>query len=515
MNSAPDQTGVPPEEGAISFGQRAKRSFVWSQVGGMLDYGLFLFFSVLVGRAIGVKEFGLYGTVVGYAAFGVVAISLGLERAIHVYVAPMEGEEEKKGVYLVRRLLALRLMTGLAVAALMFGLAHPVMTALGQPRVGYYLRWMGPYVVSVGLTNLFFAYYSARLDVKKARLTKAAIQLVNALGAIWIYNRGGGAGIVLLLLSLTVTLTALALAWMSRDVMERPAERMDLGPVRSFCGSQTVMEFLTFVLGKNSDIILLNLLLAGTLQVGYYNVSAALTLAISTMLISGAGDIALSATSIMVQRGDPEQLLVAWRFRVKTGVLLTVPFMVFAFAIAPTLVATVLDRTYLPAAGVFRVAVLGQILLILIGGGSHRDILLASERHRAVRNLRIGSGVANLALNLLLIPQWGAAGAAAATAVAAVGLVLAELFSLKRIHVAVLPGRVILLILAASAAAAAAVAWLPLSRWAFLSASTAGFILVFALLIWLLKPYDAGEREILERMGAPFDRLAKLLVPSR
>ncbi|MEE9257725.1 MAG: oligosaccharide flippase family protein, partial [bacterium] len=468
-----------------------------------------------VGRAIGVKEFGLYGTVVGYAAFGVVAISPGMERAIHVYVAPMEGEEEKKAVYLVRRLLALRLVTGLAVAALMFWLAHPVMTALGQPRVGYYLRWMGPYVVSVGLTNLFFAYYSARLDVKNARLAKAAIQLLNALGAVWIYRYGGGAGIVLLLLSMTVALTAIALAWMSRDVMRRPAERMDLGPVRSFCGSQTVMEFMTFVLGKNSDIILLNLLLAGTLQVGYYNVSAALTLAISTMLISGARDLALPATSIMVQRGDPKQLLLAWRFRIKTSVLLSVPFMVFAFAIAPTLVATVLDRTYLPAADVFRIAVTGQILLSLAGGGAHGDILLSSERHRTIRNLRIGSGVANIALNLILIPQWGAAGAAAATAVVAVGLVFAELLSLRRVYAAVLPGRDVLSMLAASAAAAAAVSWFPLTRWAYLFSSTAGFILVFVPLIWLLKPYDAEEREILERMGAPFDRLANLLVPSR
>ena len=81
----------------------------------------------------------------------------------------------------------------------------------------------------------------------------------------------------------------MAYGWMSREVFAEPREQADLTPVRSFCASQAGMEIVGLITGKNADIILLNLLLAGTLQVGYYNVSAALTLAISTMLVSGAG----------------------------------------------------------------------------------------------------------------------------------------------------------------------------------------------------------------------------------
>ena len=336
------------------------------------------------------------------------AVSLGMDRAIHVFVSPLAGKDEEKAVYLVRRFLTLRFVLGLAAAAILFLFAAPIMSALGQPRVGGLLKWMGPYVISIGLTNLFFANFSARLAMKNPRLVKAAIQMVNAIGAVWIYRYGGGAGIVLTLLSLTVTLTALAMAWMSRALITGPAGHGDLEGIRSYCASQTVMEVLAFILGKNADIILLNLLLAGTLQVGYYSVAAALTLAISTMLIAGAGDIALSATSIMVQRGDPDQLRLARWFRIKSSMLLTVPFMVFGFAVAPEIVGTLLDRTYLPAADVFRVAIGGQIFISLLGGGAHGDILLSSERHRTVRNLSVGSGAVNVALNLILIPLWGA-----------------------------------------------------------------------------------------------------------
>ncbi len=498
---------------SIPVSRRAKRGFFWNQIGGILDYGLFLVFSVLVARALGAREFGLYGTVVSYAAFGLMLISLGMDRAIHVFVPQFE-EEKRKAVFLVRRLLRIRLTMGLAVAAALFLISPLLMAATGQVRVGGLLRWMGVYVISMGLSSLFLAYFSARLDLKKARLTKAAIQLVNVIGAVWIYQYGAGAAAVLILLSATVALTALAFAWLGRDVFSDPGDAADLGEVRSFCRSQTVMEVLSFITGKNADIIMLNLLLAGTLQVGYYNVSAALTLAISTMLISGAGDIGLSATSMMVQKGEPDQLHRAWRFRLKTSIILTVPLMVLSFAIAPTLVRTLLSESYLPAADVFRVAIAGQILMSLMGGGAHGDILLTSGHHRTVRTLRISFGAVNVALNLLLIPDWGAAGAAAATAIAAVGLVLSEFVALRRIQPVVLPGRVMISMFAASIAAAALVFWSSLSGWTFLLVGVLEFIAVFSLLAWILKPFDAEDAPVFRRAGFPADRMVRFLCRS-
>jgi O-antigen/teichoic acid export membrane protein len=350
-----------------ALSQRTKRGFVWSQIGGMLDYGLYLAFSVLIARAIGVQGFGLYGTVVSYASLGLILTILGMERATHVYAAPLAVNEPAKMIYLIRRFLAVRASMGAVVAAVFLVSAGPAMTYLGQPEVGTLLGWMGPYIISMGLTGLFMAYFSAKLELRNSRLLKALMQLLNVGGAFWIYQRGGSVGVVLALLSVTSVLTMLSLGWMTRNVFSGRAEKVDLAPVYSFCRSQTVIENTAFITGKNADILLLNLLLAGTLQVGYYNISAALVLAISTMFVVGTGDVALTATSIMVQMREPAQLMLAWRFRVKCSVLLTVPFMVFAFGIAPIIVATLLDRSFLPAVDVFRVAVAGQILISLIG----------------------------------------------------------------------------------------------------------------------------------------------------
>ncbi|MDP7387048.1 MAG: hypothetical protein QF593_13555 [Nitrospinota bacterium] len=110
---------------------------------------------------------------------------------------------------------------------------------------------------------------------------------------------------------------------------------------------------------------------------------------LSTLLISGAGGIGLSATSMLVEKDDPGLLHRAWRFRIKTSSLLAVPPMVLAFGIAPTLVPTLLSNSYRPAAAVLRVVLIGQTLISLLGGGAHADILLASGKHKLVRSMRI------------------------------------------------------------------------------------------------------------------------------
>ncbi|HBK81040.1 MAG TPA: hypothetical protein DDZ83_15445 [Nitrospinae bacterium] len=52
MTSSPDSTHGPADGAETSLAKKAKRGFVWNQAEGILDYGLFLFFSVVTGRAI-------------------------------------------------------------------------------------------------------------------------------------------------------------------------------------------------------------------------------------------------------------------------------------------------------------------------------------------------------------------------------------------------------------------------------------------------------------------------------
>ena len=98
------QAGGERKREAVS--RRVKRGFVWSQIGGILDYGFYLVFAVLIARAIGVREFGFYGTIVSYASLGLILTGLGLDRATIVRGAPLA--ENKLGMMkcLMRRFIA-------------------------------------------------------------------------------------------------------------------------------------------------------------------------------------------------------------------------------------------------------------------------------------------------------------------------------------------------------------------------------------------------------------------------
>ena len=159
MDPMPKKNEPPPaddESEGTAVSRRVKRGFVWNQIGGMLDYGLYLMFAVLIARTIGVQEFGLYGLIISYASLGLILTGLGMERATHVHIPPLR--ESGGMVYLMRRFLRVRVGMGVGVGVALFLLAGPAMSLLGQPRVGALLRWTGPYMVHTKLKPLKWGF---------------------------------------------------------------------------------------------------------------------------------------------------------------------------------------------------------------------------------------------------------------------------------------------------------------------------------------------------------------------
>ncbi|MDP7387047.1 MAG: oligosaccharide flippase family protein [Nitrospinota bacterium] len=224
-------TAAVDKEKSASVSRRTKVAFFWNQIRGGADYALYLVFSIIVARALDVTEFGLYSSVIAYAGLGLMVIALGMDRATHVFI-PRFADERDKSDFLFRWFLGIRFLCGLTLIPLLFFLALPLMTALGRPAVGSLLRWMGPYILFMGLSGMFLAFFTAYLEVKEARLVKLAVQAVNVLGAVWIYRSGAGAAWVLGLLSVITFLTLVAFGILGRDRLRGAVKRVSFGPVR-------------------------------------------------------------------------------------------------------------------------------------------------------------------------------------------------------------------------------------------------------------------------------------------
>jgi len=94
------------------------------------------------------------------------------------------------------------------------------------------------------------------------------------------------------------------------------------------------------------------------------------------------------------------------------------------FGCSGELLALVFGRPFASASAVFRINLVGNLLLVTLGPSS--AVLIATNRAYLILRANLGGCILNITLNAIMIPAWGAAGAALATAISqgAVGVYL-------------------------------------------------------------------------------------------
>lgn len=202
----------------------------------------------------------------------------------------------------------------------------------------------------------------------------------------------------------------LLLLWLARRGFPiRP--RLDWATARPVFASTwpLVPSALLGLIMFNADLILLRVF-RDTATVGYY--AAAYTLV--SFLINLGGTYRHSLVPTLARLGDDP----AGQHRLYGSAMLLVfslafPAAIGGFLVAEPLIITAFGAEYAPAAGALALLVLSVPLGLLreVATGA----LLAHSRERQVLTLAAWPAAINLALNLLLIPALGIAGAATAT----------------------------------------------------------------------------------------------------
>ncbi len=193
--------------------------------------------------------------------------------------------------------------------------------------------------------------------------------------------------------------------------------------------AQTLLGILTF----NADIIFLGLL--GTrAQVGYYAAAYPMVAFLANMALA----FSMSLLPVFSRlRDEPEPSREHYHRALAQIFAVTLPVAVGGLFVAPRMVDFILGAEYAPSGPVM------MVLLWSIPASSAwlvaRVVLIAHQKRRA---LVIASGTAasvNIVLNLILIPEYGITGAAAATVVTEVVNSIFMMSYVKRLGVPLLP----------------------------------------------------------------------------
>jgi len=177
------------------------------------------------------------------------------------------------------------------------------------------------------------------------------------------------------------------------------------------------------------DVVLLGLMVS-SVQVGLY--SAAYRIVFFVMAIMFAAHVAFFPE--MARAGsNPSQLASVLSRALGLSLAAVIPFVVGGILIAPSLMSLIFGAAY--TGGAIALQLLLASVLIIGIHGTARNIFLVTQRTGLEASIMAAGVVANIVLNLILIPRMGISGAAIATVASEVVILILTVVALARLGI--------------------------------------------------------------------------------
>lgn len=374
--------------------------------------------SVILARNLGPERFGLYALVMALVSFAYVFAQLGIPATVCRYVAELDGKGQPEiAAAVAGRGLRMGLISGTAAALLVSISAVPIAAAFHQPAMRIYLLLGAVRIVpmlGVGVLRGLFGGLQEYRYLLRLTLLISPAWLGGCALALW---TGAGVAGVLLASLAAESLTLFALLWKAQrrigihgfglpDAIRHRLIRYNW--------ALAALVLLNVIIWQRSELLFLGRFW-GPAQVSYYAVPFA--------LIGRAGDLLPGAVlgvlipSLTYAQGARDQT----RFNLAFGnalrylAILTLPLCLFSIPLAPSIIAVVYGQAFVPAAVVLQILLLSMIFSVL--GQASQSALLGAESQTWLLKTGLASAVLSIALDLILIPRWGAIGAALANTV--------------------------------------------------------------------------------------------------
>ncbi len=451
---------------------------------------------VAVARLFSAELYGVFSQGMALLFVLVMVSMMGLNVGVSRFIAYHRGEDRERVEAAVPAALAATVPASLVVFGLVFVFAEPIASiGFADPRTATVLRIFavaGPFMaVNSILISGFRGHQRSRervvlLDFVIPALQLAGILILVGLGYAFVGATAGFAA------AFAVT-AVVAAAWYRRQHAVR-MRRGVLGELVRFSWPLMVSSVAVQVFLWSPSLLVG--VMASSRDVGLLN--AALPLGAATkMILSSVTFLFLPVTADLYSRGELGEMRAVYAAATRWVLVASVPVLVFLAVLPGRSITFLFGTEYASAGTALTVMVLGY--LVNIGTGPVGDLLIAvgkTWQEMAANVAKLGLFVV---VGVALVPSHGFLGAAVAFAAGMVaGNVLRfaacweyigmfYTWSFVKPFVAAVP---------AGLAAVAGAPHLPFP------ATVAGFCLVYAAGILVLRPLDPVDRDLVERAAA-------------
>jgi len=373
--------------------------------------------SVVIVRSLGPRNYGYYATVLSITALIPFIISFGFDHVLSIYVPQYYIKNEKNKIsFLIHSLAKFRIIILFFVSVLMFLGAPFLAGVLGHSELTFYFRLSIPLIFLGQIGGIYLSIFSATLNLKPQVVFNIVASFLYLFFAFVMLKLGFG---ISGLLGISILYSASNLVFcifVGREFVFAQPSSFPLKPLLKTGMVIWISSFFGMALGKQIDIVILNLLRVPIEQVGFYNLAFNFKVKMAFLTI-GMGGLAQSVFGMTYSRDGSVGLARAWEIIVKIAILFVIPITVFSFIYANQIIILLFTSAYLPSVPLFRLYLLLIFITTFAGQSFNPPIFFLLGKAKVNLWLQAFVGIGNVVLDLILIPIIGVYGAVLATAI--------------------------------------------------------------------------------------------------
>lgn len=394
-------------------------------IGTVAGTGLGFVAQIVLARALGPDEYGIWALTVLILNFCVMIAGLGLRQGITRFIGLHRGNQNVAGVAYVAWVgLGIVLITSLGMSLLVFGLAPLIARILEMLELSPVIQIAVWAVIPSTLLSIFIAVLRGYEDIRLATLVQTFIRSLLWLGAIAIVlliavENANAAHVAWIYLSVQIIVLLIAIILVSRhEAGSNIAGHLsDFGlgslqhskPLLVFSIPLLLSGFTTFV-WTQSDKFMLGYFLSAR-DVGSYNVAFQVA-RLSPIFFLALGSIFLPVISKVIAQGDYTKIQDIY-FRVTKWGLLASSLIILPLFVFPNALLEWFGPEYTNAFTALRFLLISYLIQAITGPNGTTLVALGQTKFIAYYTL-LGATM-NVGVNWYLIPLFGIEGAAFAS----------------------------------------------------------------------------------------------------
>ncbi len=391
------------------------QAFMWNHFARIFDYGITYLLSIILARTLLPDEYGNYITLLSFATTVIIFVGLGIDESLNKFIP--QTDKNSRSSYL-KFLFFVRLIS-LCTAIFLIALFNNAIKDFLHINNGtYLLAILVVYIFSQSLTNFFINYHTAELRTKTIFIINASIKFSLIAGCLFvIYLDGSVLNLFLVIATLSLFSFIIYFALNNRFLFYKTNFQYYKNVMR-FSLIVWLNALLAMILGRYSDILLINYLLNEPRLTGYYEIAFSVCLILEYIFTIGFMGVGLSMLSKASLLGNDNLNTLRIKL-IKYHQISVIPVGVFLYVYAHEIIPFIFSEKYNEAVPLLRTYLVFTLFVVgILGSGTNVGALLSIGKEKFSLFPRIIIGTSNLLVNIYVIPHYGISAAILVTGIA-------------------------------------------------------------------------------------------------